>query len=99
MYGRLSTYQGGPVPADKDIAASGQQALDQVRGFPGFKGVYYLLDREKGHALTLTLWEDEEAMRNSEELADKVRKESAERDEMEVVSVERYEIPMSHLET
>ncbi|WP_175409860.1 hypothetical protein [Streptomyces sp. TRM64462] len=99
MYARLTTYEGTPVPADRNVAATNQAALDQARQIPGFQGVYYLIDRERGKALTLTLWEDEEAMRASEERADAIRRESAERDAMTVVSVERYEVGMAHLES
>ena len=37
-----------------------------VRKIAGFSGVLFLADRETGKALSITLWESEQAMRDSE---------------------------------
>ena len=61
----------------------------------GFEGVYYLVDRQSGKALTIILWESEEAMRASEEEANRLRSESAESAGATVENVERYEVAIS----
>lgn len=98
MFARLSTYQGSPLPAVGDVTATSEELVKQVRDVPGFRGVYYLVDRASGKARTLTLWEDEETMRASEERAARVREEAAQREGQRIVSVERFEVGFSHLE-
>jgi heme-degrading monooxygenase HmoA len=52
-----------------------------------------LVDRQTGNAIAITLWEDESAMRASEERANALRAQAA--DEMgagAAPSVERYEV-------
>ncbi|WP_455353160.1 hypothetical protein [Streptomyces sp. SYSU K217416] len=98
MFARLSTYQGSPVPAEGDLSAVSEALVEQVRTVPGFRGVYYLVDRTSGKAKSLTLWEDERAMRASEELAMHIREEAARREGQRIVSVERFEVGFSHFE-
>ncbi|WP_035850379.1 hypothetical protein [Kitasatospora azatica] len=99
MYARLSTYQGEPIEAEIDLAAGSELPIKQVRELPGFRGVYFLADRASGKTLTLTLWEDEAAMRASEQDATKIRKQSAERERTTILSVERFEVGFSRLES
>ncbi|MFC5804429.1 hypothetical protein [Streptomyces formicae] len=96
MFVRLSTYQGSPVPAEGDLSASSEAVVKQVQDVPGFVGVYYLVDRASGKAVSLTLWEDEQAMLDSEERAGQIREETARREGQRIVSVERYEVGFSH---
>ncbi|MGW7366915.1 hypothetical protein ACWGI8_26650 [Streptomyces sp. NPDC054841] len=97
MFARLSTYQGSPVPGHGDLTASSEAIVKQVRGMPGFLGVYYFVDRATGKAVSLTLWRDEQTMHASEELADQIRVETSRREGQRVLSVERYEVGFSHL--
>ncbi|MEV6650026.1 hypothetical protein [Streptomyces sp. NPDC051219] len=99
MFARLSTYQGSPVPAEGDLGAISEMLVQQVQTLPGFRGVYYLVDRASGKARTLTLWEDEEAMEESEDLATRIREEAARREGQRIVSVERFEVGFSHLKS
>ncbi|MEX0629144.1 MAG: hypothetical protein WEE67_01750 [Chloroflexota bacterium] len=63
----------------------------------GFQGVLSLIDRATGKSITITLWQDEETMRASEEAANRLRTQSAEAAGESVVSVERYEVALSEL--
>ncbi|MER6198982.1 hypothetical protein ABT234_16665 [Streptomyces sp. NPDC001586] len=98
MFARLSTYQGSPVPPGGDLTASSEAAVRQVKDAPGFRGVYYLVDRATGEAKSLTLWEDERAMDDSEEQAARIREETAQREGQRIVSVEHFEVGFSHLQ-
>ncbi|MGW6709036.1 hypothetical protein ACWGDE_29690 [Streptomyces sp. NPDC054956] len=98
MFARLSTYQGSPVPSGGDLTANSEAIVQRVRDVPGFRGVYYLVDRASGRAVSLTLWEDERTMRESEELGTRIREETAQREGQGIVSVERFEVGFSHLE-
>ncbi|WP_432075445.1 hypothetical protein [Streptomyces wuyuanensis] len=97
MFARLSRYEGSPVPPEGDLSAHAETVVQQVRGLPGFLGVYWFVDRATGMAASLTLWEDEEAMRASEDKADRIRVETARREGQRIVSVDRYEVGFSHL--
>jgi heme-degrading monooxygenase HmoA len=98
MFARLSTYEGSPVPAEGDLTANWEAILKQVQEAPGFRGLYYLVDRASGKAKSLTLWEDKETMQASEDQATRLREEVAHREGQRVVSVERFEVGFSHLE-
>ncbi|MER5929880.1 hypothetical protein [Streptomyces sp. NPDC002054] len=92
MFARLSTYQGSPVPAEGDLSAKSEAIVQQVRDAPGFRGVYYLVDRASGMAASLTLWEDEAAMQASEDQAARIREEAAQREGQQILSVEHFEV-------
>ncbi|MBT2388341.1 hypothetical protein J7E87_02680 [Streptomyces sp. ISL-1] len=98
MFARLSTYQGSPVPAEGDLTANWEAILERVQDVPGFRGVYYLVDRASGKATSLTLWEDQQTMQASEDRTARLREEVARREGQRVVSVERFEVGYSHLE-
>jgi heme-degrading monooxygenase HmoA len=49
-------------------------------------------DRSTGKSITLTFWESEEAMRASEEAADKLRQQAASEVQEEIAGVERFEV-------
>jgi heme-degrading monooxygenase HmoA len=95
MFARVSTYQGDPGQIDEGLNYARENILPRVKQVDGFEGVYYLVDRESGKALTITLWESEEAMRASEEEANRLRSESAESASATVENVERYEVGIS----
>ncbi|MFJ7592257.1 hypothetical protein ACIQZO_33805 [Streptomyces sp. NPDC097617] len=97
MFARLSTYQGSPVPAEGDVSAHSEAIVRQVQEVPGFRGVYYLVDRATGVARTLTLWDDERTMRDSEVEAARIREATAQREGQRIVSVEHFEVGFSHL--
>ncbi len=95
MFARVSTYQGPPELIDEGIRIGKKQILPQARLLDGFKGIYFLVDRHRGKHLTITLWESEEAMRASEQAANRLRSEDAEAAGATVHSVERYEVVLS----
>ena len=95
MFARVTTYRGDPGQIDEGLNYARESILPRVQQLDGFEGVYYLVDRESGKALTITLWESEEAMRASEEEADRLRSVSAESASATVQDVERYEVGIS----
>lgn len=56
-----------------------------------------LVDRSSGKTLTITLWETEEAMRNGEEAANRIRTDKAAASGGKIVSVEHYEVAAAEL--
>jgi heme-degrading monooxygenase HmoA len=92
MWARVSTFQGEPGRVDESIQITMERALPAAREIPGFKGILGLADRSTGKSLTVTLWESEEAMRESEAAADRIREDAAQAGGEQIVSVERYEV-------
>ena len=95
MFARVSTYQGPPDQIDDGVRYAQENIVPRVHEIDGFEGVYFLVDRQSGKALSITLWENEEAMRASEEEANRLRSSTAEAGSQEVMSVDRYEIAIS----
>ena len=95
MFARVSTYQGPTDQIDQGVRFAQENIVPRVQEVEGFEGVYFLVDRQSGKSLSITLWESEEAMRASEEEADRLRRESAEAGREEIVGVERYEVAIS----
>jgi heme-degrading monooxygenase HmoA len=103
MHARVSTYQGPPNLTQEQVeemdSYDRENILPQVRQLDGFKGVIALLDRQSGKALSVTLWESEQAMRASEQDANQLRQESAEAASETVENVERYEVSFFETQT
>ena len=90
MFARVSTYSGAPDRVDESIREGREQIVPAVRQIRGCKGLLYLVDRSTGKAMSVTLWENEEAMRASEEAANQIRGESVQVDRFEVAIDEPF---------
>ncbi len=92
MYARVNTFQGPPDRIDESIRTVREQVLPQLQGQDGFKGLIGMVERQAGKVIGVTLWESEEALRASEEEADRLRHESAQAGDQTIANVERCEI-------
>jgi hypothetical protein len=92
MFARVSTFSGTAEQVDAAIRAGQERILPQARQIQGYQGSLYLVDRTSGKAMAVTFWESEEAMRASEEAADRLRADVAQSLGGEIVSVDRYEV-------
>ncbi len=92
MHARVSIFEGAPDEIDEALRQAREQVLPQAKQMDGFKGLIALGDRQSGKTLGITFWESEEAMRASEEAANRLREESAEAGGGTVAGVERYEV-------
>jgi heme-degrading monooxygenase HmoA len=71
--------RGPPELMDEGLRQAKEVVLHGAKQIDGFKGMIALGDRRSGKTLGITFWESEEAMRASEEAADRMREKSAER--------------------
>ncbi len=99
MYARVSTLEGPPELMDESLRQAREVVLPQGRLIEGFKGMIALGDRHSGRTLGITFWETEEAMRVSEEAANRLREESAQAGGDTIASVERYEVGFLEVES
>ncbi len=92
MYARISTLEGSPDEIDHGLRYVRENVLPQLQQQDGFEGMIALDDRQTGRTLGVTFWESEEALRASEEAADRLRADSAEAMSDTIAGVERYEV-------
>jgi heme-degrading monooxygenase HmoA len=71
MFARVSTYHGKPEAVNRGIQTT-KDTLD-IEQMPGFVRAYLLVDRNTGKAMTITLWESEEAVRATSDKANPLR--------------------------
>jgi heme-degrading monooxygenase HmoA len=92
VFARVSTFQGSPEVIDESTRHAREVVLPVAQQMSGFKGLLALADRATGREIAITMWESEEALRASEEAADRIRSEAAGVADQQIVSVERFEI-------
>ena len=91
MHARLTRYEGAAPEAIEQTLETKKRVLPtEVGQTEGMKGAVFLVDRQNGTVLVISLWDGEEAMRVSENEATRVREEVTGPDE--TASVERYEV-------
>jgi len=66
MFARIGTWQGSPADLERWIVRGREQVKPAIRQDPGLTAVYWLVDREAGKGMIVTLWETREAMAASE---------------------------------
>ncbi len=99
MYARVNMFEGPPDLVDQALGFVQEQVLPELRQQDGFKGLVGLVDRQSGKVIGVTLWESEQAMRASEEAADRLRRESAEAGGETIASVDRCEVVIFEVPT
>jgi serine phosphatase RsbU (regulator of sigma subunit) len=100
VFARIVTYTADPSPRlQSATVANIEQGLRRtwerlpgVRQLEGIEGAYFFVDRQRGKAIFISLWESEEAMNNSEEMMRPLRAELSEAFAANSVDVEHYEV-------
>ena len=91
MFARVSTYRG-----DGDRLLQGfADVTGPLEAIDGFSRAYFMVDRENGKGMSITVWESEEALNASAASADELRSQGAEAGGATIESVEHYEIGMT----
>ena len=100
MFARASTVEGTRDRLEDGIAMLEHAVMDELQHIEGFSGIIALADRETGRNLVITLWETEDAMRSSEEQANRLRKGAADAlGASATPQVERYEVVLQEMRT
>ncbi len=94
MFARIATYAAEPSPyrIEQGIRRAREKALPRLRQMDGYRRAYFLVDHQRGRAVSISLWESEEAMRTSEQVVRTLRDEIAGGLGTETVDVEHYEV-------
>jgi hypothetical protein len=89
---RVSVLQGAPESIDDSLDKTRGDTLPKVRAIDGNIGAIGLADRDNGRISMITLWNSPDAMRTSEQEADKLRERTAEIGSAEIKNVARYDV-------
>jgi len=90
VHARVSSYEG-----DIDRLVEGfQQQATLVRRLDGFAGAYLLVDRAGATAMTVTLWDSEEALDASASRAAHLREEASQTADATIGSVDSFEVAL-----
>jgi heme-degrading monooxygenase HmoA len=90
MHARVSTYQ----TDNSDRLIEGFESVSgELEQMDGFSHAYFMVDRGSGKALSVTIWESEDALRASSKKADELREKGTEPSGASIISVDHYEIP------
>ena len=90
MHARVTRLSGPADSVDAGIENFRTNVLPFTR--EEGKGAILLVDRDSGEAIGITLWEDEEALRASEERANALRANVADQMGADQPTVARYEV-------
>lgn len=92
MVARTSTWAGSPEALDKWVEHVNTQVRGFVAGLPGNAGVTFFIDRDSGTALTLTLWDSEDAAAATDKFADQSRVSTIDATGVELVARGAYAV-------
>lgn len=92
MYARTSTWAGTPESLENWSHHVCEKVAPMVAGLPDNVGAYFCIDRDRGQALTLTLWGSEDAALRSDEAAEKSRESTVAATGVELLDRGRYEV-------
>jgi heme-degrading monooxygenase HmoA len=91
MHARVTTIAGSPADTDAGIENFRANVVPFARDQG--RGAILLVDRQSGQAVAITLWEDEQAMRATEESANALRADAAGRmGASQAPTIGRYEV-------
>jgi hypothetical protein len=91
MFARIGTWQGSPADLERWIVRGREQVKPAIRQDPELSAVYWLVDREAGKGMIVTLWESREAMAANEQ-ARAARQAATSTATGAAVTTDRYEV-------
>ena len=92
MFARVTTVQGPVDRLDEGARMIQERVIPAARQQRGFRGGYWLADRQTGKVIAVVLWEDEEAVRASEAAMEQSRSQVTQAVGATTQSVEVYEV-------
>jgi heme-degrading monooxygenase HmoA len=96
VHARVSKLESPPEQVNELGRIVAEWVTPSLTQMEGFRGILALADRQSGKVELVTIWESEEAMRQSEEVADQLRGETARAAGGGVAGVEMYEVVLSY---
>jgi hypothetical protein len=95
MYARHVTVHGASDRVDEAVRSVREEVLPVLQGCAGFKGQLFLVDRDRGEVIGISLWDTEENMRASEDKVAPARQQTADQvGASSAPEVKLYELPI-----
>jgi heme-degrading monooxygenase HmoA len=99
LHARMTTIHSPAERMDAGIEKVKDDILPAMRDIRGFKGIIGLVDRNANTGITISLWEDEQAMEEAEVEGARLREEAAKAMKAETEPmVNRYEVVLIEME-
>ena len=92
MFARTSTWTGSDEALERWAHHVATKVGPMVAGLDGNAGAYFLVDRDAGQALTLTIWDSEQAALGSDAMAERSRESTVAATGVQLLSRGRYEV-------
>ena len=92
MFARVHTLQTTPEQHDRGVELVRDQLLPWLRESTGFRGMIRLADRAAGKTLVVTLWADDESLRASAEVGEKLSSLAAMTTGAKRVALEEFDV-------
>jgi heme-degrading monooxygenase HmoA len=92
MFARVSSYS---TDDTAKLVDGFERATGPLEEMAGFTGAYFLVDREGGRAMSITLWENEEALSAGVEKANELRRDATSGGAASIESVDHYEVVLT----
>ena len=92
MFARVTSGELSPDDVEKFTGVVRDHIIPGAQKLGGFKGGYWLADRESGRVLGITLFESEAALRASQAQAERIRDEASRQTGMTPPSFTTYEV-------
>jgi hypothetical protein len=90
MHARVTRSETAPDKVEEGLKHIKENVIPRARKLDGFKGGYWLVDRVSGKGFGVTLFEDEVALRATEDAAAQLRSQAPAA--IKITGVERYEV-------
>lgn len=95
MYARHVTVTGSADKLEAGIKSVREDVIPVLKGCSGFRGQLLLVDRDKGRAIGISLWDSEEDMLASEAKVAAARQQTADHvDATSAPEVHMFEMPV-----
>ena len=91
MFARVATYSGDA----EELVHGFEAATSELEQMDGFVHAYFCVDRQGGKALTMTVWENEQALEASAEKAHQLRSRATEPSGATTDSVSSFEVVLT----
>jgi heme-degrading monooxygenase HmoA len=92
VFARVHTLQTTPEQHDRGVELVRDQLLPWLRESTGFRGMIRLADRAAGKTLVVTLWADDESLRASAEVGEKLSSLAAMTTGAKRVALEEFDV-------
>jgi heme-degrading monooxygenase HmoA len=98
MHARMFEFAGSPEEIEAAVALARDEILPLERQMPGFRGLILLADREERRLVSVSLWESEDQMAESEASARMLVRLGAQSIGGKRVAIEPFDVALFELE-